>query len=152
MTRLPQGYGVASEGRFVASDDWAKHDWRGRLWPVGTARWSVRLRVGKRDKLGPRFRENLFRLSGSALYEADLAHEGHHALVVRIGAGEKLAVRCPKLVRVRKNVLLIPNGGRQVAESPAGIVTVPVLPGTIRLGKLGEKPIPKVCSWSLLTK
>lgn len=104
---------------------------------------SVRLRVRHGDKPGPYFGQNLFRLSSGALNEPDLAHEVHDALVVRIWADEKLAIRRPKLVRVRENVLLIPNGGRRVAELPASIVTMAVFPETIRLGKLREKPIPK---------
>jgi hypothetical protein len=105
--------------------------------------WSVRLTFRNANKLGPYFRQNSFRPSGGALNEPDLAHEGYNALVVWMCAGEKLAIRRPKLMRVRKNMLLIPNGGRRVAELPAPIVTVLVFPGTVRLGKLGEKPLPK---------
>lgn len=89
---------------------------------------SVRLRVRHGDKPGPYFGQNLFRLSSGALNEPDLAHEIDDALIVWICAGEKLTIGRPKLMRVRKNVLLIPNGGRRVAEVPASIVTVPVFP------------------------
>jgi hypothetical protein len=110
---------------------------------AGIGIWSVRLRVRNANKLRPDFRQKSLRFPCGALNEPDLAHEVHDSLVVWVRAGEKLAIGRSKLVRVRQNVLLIPNGGRRVAEMPPSIVTIAVLPGTIMLGKLGEKPIPK---------
>ena len=80
--------------------------------------------------------------TGSFL-EANVPHELNDSLIVKIAACQKLPVSRAVFVWVHENVLLIPDGWGIVAESPAGVVAMFVLPSAVSLGEAGDEPLPK---------